>query len=242
MEGQLKKIKLLGACGRKFAREIEIAVQSPAEAVRALSVLFPDFRAWVLEQHTKGIAWRVCTDVQGGVKEEEMELMTSSEVIVFAPILQGRGGGGGGGGFWSVIVGVALVAFAFVAIPLGILAAGTGIATGIGFIGAGLILNGVSTMMTPTPNLTPSTVASSASPARSGAEAARGADLESNLFSRNQSTFGQGESVPVVYGQRLVRAPRVVSFDLRLLPKTRDPDTSRATGILGYVNNKNLSP
>lgn len=229
MEVKRKRIKLLGAAGRKFVREIDLAVKSPAEAVRALCANFPEFKAWVLEQHDKGVAWRV---VSGGhnVPQDHLRMENDDDLIVLAPVLIGKAGGGSGSTWLGIIVGAALIAFAFVAIPIGLLAAGTGIATGIGFIGAGLVLNGISTLLTPTPKLDPI----------AGVEGARSKDLQSNLFSRNQSTSGQGEAVPLVYGNRLVRAPRVVSFDLGLLPSTREIDRTKANGLLGYVDGETL--
>ena len=229
----LKTVKLLGAAGRKFGREFRLAVKSPGEAVRALIVLFPQFKAWILEQHERGVAWRVVTDNAEGIDVEEIDMGTSSEVLVLAPVLQGAGGGVG-----RIILGVVLIAVAFAIIPLGIAAAGSGIATGVGLVGASLVLGGVASLLTPTPTL--SGPNSSGVSSVSGTEASRSADLESNLFSRNQGTAGQGECVPLVYGQRRISSPRLVSFDLRNLPSSRSISTAGTTGLLGYVNGVTL--
>ena len=73
---QLKTVKLLGAAGRRFGREFRIAVSSPAEAFRALCVLCPGLKAWTLEQHERGVGWRVVTDNPGGLQESELDRMT----------------------------------------------------------------------------------------------------------------------------------------------------------------------
>lgn len=219
---ELKTIKLLGAAGRKFGREFKVAVSSPAEAFRALCMFCPNLRAWVLEQHEKGVAWRVITDDSKGLGEHELDRETGVEIIVFAPVLQGAGGDGGG--FFQIILGVALIAAALI-IPFGV--AGGGLA--LGLLGGSLVLGGIAQLLTPTPVLS--------TQGKTGEEAAQA--LESNLFTRNSGNDAQGEVVPVLYGERLVTAPRIVSFDLQLLPASRNIDLT-STGLLGYVNRTGL--
>ena len=225
---ELKTVRLLGAAGQKFGRVFKIAAASPAEALRALEALRPGFYAWILQQHERGVAWRVVTDQAEGLDKDELERGTSARTIIFAPVLQGAGGVG------KILLGVVLIAVA-IFVP----AATFGLSSmlGVGLIGASLILGGIANLLTPTPRLSGFNAKNSVS----GTEAARSADLESNLFSRNQGTGGQGECVPVLYGQRRVRSPRIISFDLRNLPETRSVTTSGTNGLLGYVNGVVLS-
>lgn len=218
---QLKTVKLIGAAGRKFGRSFELAVKSPAEAFRALCVLCPGLKAWVLEQHERGVAWRVITDDPQGLEGEELARETGNEVIVFAPVVQGAGGNGG---VFSVILGVVLIAAALI-IPFA--AVGGGLA--LGLLGGSLVLGGIASLITPTPNLNQQ--------GKSGEQTS--IQLESNLFTRGASNAAQGEVVPVLYGQRRIPAPRLVSFDLRILPSSRSINTSNV-GLLGYVNNQDL--
>lgn len=219
---ELKTVKLIGAAGRKFGREFQLAVTSPAEAFRALSVLRPGLRAWILEQHEKGVAWRVVTDDPEGLEKDELTRETGSETIVFAPVMRGAGGTSAGVG--QIILGVALVAasllFTFGTATVGL---------SLGLLGGGLIVSGVATLLTPTPTL----------PKQAKTGEQTNEELESNLFTRGASNASQGEVVPVLYGKRLVPAPRVVSFELRLLPKSRSIDRS-SNGLLGYVNRQVL--
>ena len=226
---ELKTIRLLGAAGRKFGRVFRLAVKSPAEAVRALTVLRPDFRAWVLEQHERGVAWRVVTDNAFGVAEDELTRETSSD-IVLAPVIVGAGGKGVGIG--QIILGIALILVGTL-VSFGTVGGGTPFV----LMGAGLLFGGVASLLTPTPTLS----GPEAQNPVSGTEVARDDDLQSNLFSRNQGTGGQGECVPVLYGQRRVRSPRIISFDLRNLPETRSVVTTGTSGLLGYVNGVALS-
>ena len=215
---QLKTIKLLGAAGRKFGREFKLAVKSPAEAFRALCVLCPDLRGWVLQQHEKGVAWRVITDEAKGIEATELDRETGIDTIVFAPVLRGAGGNGGA---LQIIAGVALIAAALI---ISFPTAGGGL--GLGLLGASLLFGGVATLLTPTPQVSPTAQ-------RTNEQTQQ--DLESNLFNRGSSNAAQGEVVPVLYGRRKIPAPRLVSFDLRLLPESRNVDTT-STGLLGYVN------
>lgn len=231
---QVKTIRLLGAAGRKFGRKFRVAVKSPAEAVRALMALRPEFKAWVLDQHQRGVVWRVVTDRPEGIDDTELDRETGSETIVLAPVIQGAGGSGGS--IFKIILGVILIAVA-IAVPFGAVAGGLG----WGLIGGGLVLSGIADLITPTPQLSGPKASGGPSSRASGTAAARSADLESNLFSRNQGTGGQGECVPLLYGQRRVSSPRVISFDLRNLPDSRDIDVAGTAGLLGYVNQQELT-
>ena len=213
---QLKTVLLLGAAGRKFGRKFEIAVKSPSEAFRALCALCPGLRAWTLEQHESGVAWRVITDERKGLEEDQLICETGCETITFAPVLRGAGGDG----FFSIILGVVLVALAII-VP--------GIGLTVGLLGGSLILGGVAQLLTPTPKLN-----------KDGTGEESSLELESNLFTRGASNGAQGEVVPVLYGQRRVPAPRVISFDLRLLPASRSVSTGGTRGLLGYVSGRDL--
>ena len=219
---ELKTIRLLGAAGRKFGREFKLAVKSPAEAFRALCVLCPDLRGWVLEQHEKGVAWRVVIKERKGINADLLKCETSSDTITFAPTMRGAGGNGG---VFQVILGVALIAASLI-ITFG--TAGGGLA--LGLLGGSLVLGGIAQLITPTPTL----------PKQAETGEQDLSELNSALFTRSGGNDAQAEIVPVLYGRRLVPAPRNISFDLRLLPSSRDVDTSSAVGLLGYVNRVNL--
>ena len=219
---ELKTIRLLGAAGRKFGREFKLAVKSPAEAFRALCVLCPGLRGWVLEQHEKGVAWRVVIKERSGINEDLLKCETSNDTITFAPTMRGAGGNSG---VFQIILGVALIAASLI-ITFG--TAGGGLA--LGLLGGSLVLGGIAQLITPTPTL----------PKQAETGEQDSAELNSALFTRSGGNDAQAEIVPVLYGRRLVPAPRNISFDLRLLPSSRDVDTSTAVGLLGYVNRVNL--
>lgn len=241
MEGQLKRVRLLGAAGRKFGRVFYLAVSSPAEAVRAISVLRPEFRSWVLEQHDQGVAWRVVTGDPNGIEADDL-LRGTSQDIILAPVMLGAGGTAGN--IIKIVLGVALIA-ASIFIPGGAMIFGTAfgkLSLGVGLVGGALVLGGVAGLLTPTPKLSgPNLGDYGGVSGRGGVENSRVEDLESNLFSRGQGSSGQGEAVPVLYGQRRVTSPRVISFELRNSIDARDIDVTGTEGLLGYVNRQELT-
>ena len=217
----MKTIKLLGQAGRIFGRSHRLDVESPAEAIRALCALFPGFRPWVLEQHEAGVGWRVVVQRSYLLEGEAIAAHTSSPEIVFAPVLVGSGG------VARIVLGTVLIVGSFF-MP----AAFLGISSlSIGLFGGALVLGGVAALLTPTPVVTGGS---------KGIENKTTAVLESNLFTRNQGTSGQGEPVPLLYGQRRVVGPRVVSFDLRNLPKNRNEVVGGTQALLGYVAKEGL--
>ena len=206
-------IRLLGEAGRRYGRRFQLAVKTPAEALRALCLQIPGLRQYLLESGEKGIDWRVVTDHAEGLDEDQM-LWPLSKRLVLAPLPAGRGGVG------KIIAGVAIVAFAIVTAGAGLFALGLGFsastAIGIGAIGASLIFSGVADLLTPTPKM-PNVKGgglgggSSATSGRSQEE-----QLNSFAFDKSNANTVQGDVVPVLYGERIIGALPVLSFGLEL--------------------------
>ncbi len=208
-------IRLLGEAGRRYGRRFQLAVKTPAEALRALCLQIPGLRQYLMESGDKGINWRVVTDHAEGLDEDQM-LWPLSKRLVLAPLPAGRGGVG------KIIAGVALVAFAILVPGIGAAAAtifGTqfgAISLGIGAIGASLIFSGVADLLTPTPKM-PNVKGggfgggSSATSGRSQEE-----QLNSFAFDKSNANTVQGDVVPVLYGERIIGALPVLSFGLEL--------------------------
>lgn len=206
-------IRLLGEAGRRYGRKFQLAVKTPAEALRALCLQIPGLRQYLLESGEKGIDWRVVTDHAEGLEDEQL-LWPMSKRMVLAPLPAGRGGVG------KIIAGVALVAFAILVPGIGAAAAtifGTqfgAISLGIGAIGASLIFGGVADLLTPTPkmpNVKGGFGGSSSTSGRSQEE-----QLNSFAFDKSNANTVQGDVVPVLYGERIIGALPVLSFGLEL--------------------------
>lgn len=210
-------IRLLGEAGRRYGRKFQLAVKTPAEAVRALCLQIPRLRQYLLESGEKGISWRVVTDHAEGLDEDQM-LWPLSKRLVLAPLPAGRGGVG------KIIAGVALVAVAILVAPAGALfglgagffsgATAAGIATGVGAIGVSLIFSGVADLLTPTPKMPNVKGGFGGSSSTSGRD--RDEQLNSFAFDKSNANTLQGDVVPVLYGERIIGALPVLSFGLEL--------------------------
>jgi predicted phage tail protein len=177
----LRKIKLYGKLAKFIGhRVLEADVATAAEAVRFLLANWPELEAHMSDQH-----YRVSVGTYD-IDLEELHHPAGAAPISFVPVVAGAGAVG------RVLAGIALIALSFLIIPLGIAAAGAGIATAVGLAGASLLLGGIAQLLTPTPKV-----------------ATQGADgqddpRKSYSFSGIQNTSRQGVPVPIVYGETIV--------------------------------------
>ena len=185
----MKVVKLYGAL-RKFVGgqcRFELDVATPAEAIKCLCVNFPGLQQWLIDSEQHGMAFRA-TVGRERIHDDDMSVAvlpwSEREVFSIAPVVVGAGDGAG-----QILLGIGIVALSFLVIPLGIAAAGAGIATAIGMTGATMILTGVAQLISPQPTM---------SPLERGREAAR---LESFSFSGIVNTSQQGLPVPIIYGR-----------------------------------------
>lgn len=211
-------IRLLGEAGRRYGRRFQLAVKTPAEAVRALCLQIPGLRQYLLESGDKGVDWRVVTDHAEGLDEDQL-LWPMSKRLVLAPLPAGRGGGVG-----KIIAGVALVTVAILFAPAGaflglgggltIFGGGLGVAAAasVGMIGLSLIFGGVAELLTPTPKMP--NVKGIGGASSSGRD--RDEQLNSFAFDKSNANTVQGDVVPVLYGERIIGALPVLSFGLEL--------------------------
>jgi len=203
-------IRLLGEAGHRFGRRFQLAVKTPAEAVRALCVQIPGLREYMLQSTEAGISWRVITDNAAGLDEDGL-LWPLSKRLIFAPIPAGRGAVG------KIIAGVALVAFAVFVPAIGAAGApwlfGMTNFTSIGLLGGALIFGGIAELLTPTPKMP--NVAGTAGGGITGGRSAED-QLKSFTFDKSNANTMQGEVVPVLYGERIIGKLPVLSFGLEL--------------------------
>lgn len=205
-------IKLLGELGRRFGRQFQLAVKTPAEAMRALCTQLPEMRQYLLESGEKGVNWRVVTEHPDGLGEDQL-LWPLSKRMVVAPQPAGRGATG------KIIAGVALVAAAVLLLPGAPLAAAVGFSIGgqavmaAGTIGLSMIFGGVAELLTPTPKM-PNVSKGAGGGISSGRS--REEQLNSFTFDKSNANTMQGEVVPVLYGERLIGNLPILSFGLEL--------------------------
>ena len=189
--GKLRE--LLGQC------RFELNVSTPAQAFKALLVNFPQLERFILDSEKDGVAYRMMVGRQhiGGENFADLALpFAEREVFSIAPVIAGAGAVG------RIFAGVGLIAASFLFPGAGLFGASafgvfgplapatigtlTTVGTALSAVGAGLILGGVSQMISPTPQ--PIT--------RTEQE-----QLESFSFSGIVNVARQGSPVPIVLGR-----------------------------------------
>ena len=182
---QLTSIKVYGELADFLGFTVfDAAVADAAEAVRCLMANFPK-----LEAHMGPRYYKIIID---DVELEPKEYFhPTNSAIKIVPVVGGEGGRGGRG-LGSILMGATIIGLAFATSGLSLTAAGV---TGWGtaslltksavYIGAGLVIGGISTMLTPVPPKPEET-------------------QDALAFSSPVNISRAGSVVPVLYGQRLI--------------------------------------
>jgi len=101
---RLRTIRLYGQLGSRFGRSFRLAVNSPAEAVRALCAILPGFQQYLTRAKENGMAFAVFVGKQNLTKEQ-LQDPPGNEDIRIAPVLLGSKRGG----VLNIILGVVLI-------------------------------------------------------------------------------------------------------------------------------------
>lgn len=182
-------VYLYGALGRRFGHRWSLDVQSPAEAVRAIAANRRDFLPYLTSHSLPGYQVFLGADVLTGA--DHLHDPAGRQAIKIVPVVTG----GAKSPVIGIIIGVvliiaAVVSFQWYAVPLGLTAAGALTATGsavlaAGFIGAGLVVSGLTTLLTNTPSATVQE---------------RPENTPSAIFNGPVNTTVAGHPVPIGYG------------------------------------------
>jgi predicted phage tail protein len=179
----VKKIYLHGTLGAQFGECIELAVNTPLEAIRALCLMVKDFQK-EFERYDYHV-------VKGELKrgwyldENTVQMNLAGDELHFIPVIAGSGGKKGLG---QLITGIVLVGLAFTGVGAG-LAGFLGTTVGkLKLIGAVLALGGLAKMNAKTPQFSMSSM--------------EPADRRpSFVFQGATNTTEQGNVIPLVYGR-----------------------------------------
>ena len=190
MNQELRTIKLGGALGRKFGRIHRLAVESPAEAIRALCVLKQGFREFLEGSERNGFGYKVLTGNVAINKDEAEQTLHiahgAQTTFTFAPKAIGAKSGLG-----QILLGVVLVVAAFWTAGWSLTALmGSVAAKGVAMFGASLILGGVTQMLAPK--------------IKTGDPKEDDKSRPSYLFNGAVNTTAQGQPVPILYGRLMV--------------------------------------
>jgi len=186
----LRKVRLYGQLAKFVGRTVlEADLSTTAEVVRMLIANFPALEEHMADQHYRVLVGKRALTL------DELHFPVGQEEIKIVPVIVGAGGNAG----LTILAGVALVALSFVSFG-GTAFAGAGGAAGIFggtgaaygssalfFIGAGLVLSGISQAISPVPAIPQD----EQDPRRSYS------------FSGVQNTSRGGTPVPIVYGKTL---------------------------------------
>jgi predicted phage tail protein len=198
---QLVEVALLGELGRKFGRKYSFMASSPKDVFSALCHQLNGFKEYMEKAHENGIGFRLVDEDPEGMDYTNFAM--GCRKLIVAPIVSG------GGTVGRILIGVALIALAFIpgvgwAAAVAANAATGAAATAAGFtvagsllfsLGTSLVLTGVASLLTP-PVKNP----------QSDTE-----KKDSYLFDRAAELTTQGNPVPILYGRFLAGSPLLVS-------------------------------
>ncbi len=211
----MKVVKVYGALRERLGQcRFELDVATPAQALKALCVNFPGLDKWLIDSEQDGVGYRVKVGKQEATPDDVSVLAlpwSEREVFSITPVIAGAGSG-----FGRILVGALLIgasfalpgaglfgASAFGAFGGPIAAAGTltTVGTALSAIGAGLVLSGISQIISPTPP--------------SGLELQEANRIQNFSFSGITNTTQQGLAVPIAYGRVVVGSAVISSgFDV----------------------------
>lgn len=177
----LKTIRLYGILGAKFGRVHRLAIDSPREAIKALSVLYDGFEQFLASAHLKGLEFAIFKGKRN-ISEDELHIVTHEEIRI-APVIKGSKSGG----FFQTVIGVALVAAAAIFTGgVGAAFAAGGWAGAAAMGGTAMVLGGIVQMLSPQP---------------------QGLSIRQDTDNKPSYAFGgvvnstaQGNPVPILYG------------------------------------------
>lgn len=175
---RLVNIRLYGKLGARFGREHRLAVSSPAEAVKALSVVLDGFEQYLSQAKGQGMVFAVFRDDKN-LSLDDISMGSGDGDIRIAPVIEGAKRAG----LFQTVLGVALIAAAAFAPGISIAASNI-----IFKVGVAVALGGVIQMLSPqTPGLA----------TRQDAD-----NKPSYAFGGAVNTTAMGNPVAVLYGER----------------------------------------
>lgn len=145
MTAKLRTVKLYGPMRRRFGREYELNVSSPAEAIRALCVQVPGFKKYLMDSKDAGLTFAVFIGKRN-ITQDGLHDPVGNDEIRIAPIIEGSKRGG----VLNTIIGVVLIVVGVIITGLSF-----GWAAPVGGalvnLGIGMVIGGVVQMLSPQP-------------------------------------------------------------------------------------------
>ncbi len=210
------KILLLDELGDRWGKtHVYHNLRTPADAIKLLCINYPDFAKHLATSHEQGISYQI-TQVDQELNYDDLHLPLGKHDLVITPVITGSGETLKAIGGVALVVATGGVGAGFGTSLLGI--SGTGAIATIGAnLGVGLVLQGVSDMISPQPQLPSFEFDVPLSGFTGGAGGiTRGADgSQSYGYTGPSNTVGLGKTIPVVYGKALVGG-HILSTDIEI--------------------------
>jgi predicted phage tail protein len=172
----LRTIRLYGVLGKLFGREHKLAVNSAQEAIRALGVVIPGFKRFLMRSREDGLTFAVFVG-KTNIEREELPFPAGQDAIRIAPVLSGSKQAG----LFQTILGAVLIAASYFIPGLGPTVSMALLSSGVG-----MALGGVVQML---------------SPQVGGLSSSSADNGQSYYFNGAVNSTAQGNPVPVVYGE-----------------------------------------
>ena len=181
---RLTTIRLYGALGARFGRVHKLAVQTSAEAVKALCINFDGLEDYLMNAKKNGMTFAVFRGKRNIGVQDFQELAGDSDIRI-APVMEGAKKAG----MFQTILGAVMVV-------AGVIIGVTTNWTGVGLtFGAGLIMSGASMMA--------GGIYQMLSPQPKGLQGRDDPDNKpSYAFGGSVNSLAMGNPVPVLYGER----------------------------------------
>ncbi|MCI1898507.1 MAG: tail assembly protein [Enterobacter sp.] len=183
---RLTTIRLYGALGARFGRVHKLAVQTSAEAVKALCINFDGLEDYLMNAKKNGMIFAVFRGKRNIGVQDFQELAGNSDIRI-APVLEGAKKAG----MFQTILGAVMVV-------AGVIIGVTTNWTGVGLtFGAGLIMSGASMMA--------GGIYQMLSPQPKGLQGRDDPDNKpSYAFGGSVNTLAMGNPVALLYGERVI--------------------------------------
>ncbi|MFV9236099.1 tail assembly protein [Citrobacter freundii] len=181
---RLTTIRLYGALGARFGRVHKLAVQTSAEAVKALCINFDGLEDYLMNAKKNGMTFAVFRGKRNIGVQDFQELAGDSDIRI-APVMEGAKKAG----MFQTILGAVMVV-------AGVIIGVTTNWTGVGLtFGAGLIMSGASMMA--------GGIYQMLSPHPKGLQGRDDPDNKpSYAFGGSVNTLAMGNPVALLYGER----------------------------------------
>ena len=206
----MRNVYFYGALAEKYGPVLRLRGNTIGAIIKLMEANYPgQFLKGIMHGYYRVVAGKSVDDEKGIHFDNDLvrrNLTLGSKDLHIMPVPEGSGGGG----FFKVVLGVTLIAAAFILAPavVGVGAAATGglgatafsigsfgISYGsIALFGLNLVLGGIAGMLTPTPKIGGGEYAQ-----RESADA-----RPSFIFNGAVNTVEQGGPVPVIYGRMVV--------------------------------------